>query len=98
MQADYKRGECLAIALFLFSMSYLLVEVFVKVSIQSVLVINLEEHERFIFHLALFADSRINGGAKISIKSSVIHGDSFFSVHSEEVMCQANIILFGLNC
>ena len=49
-------------------------------------------------HLALFADSRINGGAKISIKSSAIHGDSFFSVHSEEVMCQAKIILFGLNC
>ena len=49
-------------------------------------------------YLALFADSRINGGAKISIKSSVIHGDSFFSVHSEEVMCQAKIIPFGLNC
>ena len=47
---------------------------------------------------ALFIDSRINGGAKISIKSSVIHGDSFFFVHSEEVMSQVKIILFGLNC
>ena len=49
-------------------------------------------------YLALLADSWINGGAKISIKSSVIHGDSFFFVHSDEVMSQVKIILFGLNC
>ena len=30
-------------------MAYLLVEVFIKVSIQSFLVMNLDEHERFIY-------------------------------------------------
>ena len=36
---------------------------------------------------ALFVDSRINGGAKISIKYSFMEDYSFFSVHSAEVMC-----------
>ena len=50
---------------------------------------NLKEDEIFNMCLvALFVDSRINGGAKISIESSFIRtGDSLFSVHSAEVMC-----------
>ena len=44
-----------------------------------------------------FADSRIKGGAKISIQS-YFHGDTFFSVHSAEVMCHTKIILLGVNC
>ena len=84
---------------FLFSRClYLLVEVFITLSIQSVLVMNLNEDERFNMCLvALFVDSRINGGVKISIESSFIRtGDSLFSVHSEEVMCQAKILPLGV--
>ena len=45
-------------------------KVSIKVSIKR-FVINLEEDERFIMYLAApFDDSRIDGGAKISIKSS----------------------------
>ena len=29
---------------------------------------------------------------------SYFHGDTFFSVHSAEVMCQTKIILFEVNC
>ena len=61
----------------------------------------------FLFYMglaALFAHSRINaGGAKILIKSFFIKkvfegGESIFSVHSAELMCQANILPFGINC
>ena len=64
--ADYKRGGRLVIVFFLFSSClYLLVEVFIKVSIQSVLVMTI-----YMCLAALFADSRINRGSTISIKSS----------------------------
>ena len=46
---------------------------------------------------AQFDDSRIDEGAKISIKSSFME-IIFLSVHSTEVMCQAKILLFGVNC
>ena len=60
----------------------MLEEVFIKVSIQSLLVMNLEEDERFIMCLAaLFVHSRINDDAMISIKSSTME-----IVHSAEVM------------
>lgn len=52
------------------------------VSNQSVLVMNLEEGERFIMCSAALFDSRINDNAKISIKSSTME-----IVHSTEVMC-----------
>ena len=63
-------------------MAYLLVEVFIKVLIQSFLAMNLEEDERFLYVWlpALFGDSRINGDAKISFKSCLISW-IFFSVH-----------------
>ena len=41
---------------------------------------------------ALFANSRINGGAKVSIKSS------FISVDSAAVKYQAKILVVGVNC
>ena len=54
-------------------------EVFIKVSIKSVLVINLEEDKICLCLAALFADSQIKyGGANISIKSSLFYGNSFF--------------------
>ena len=46
---------------------------------------------------APFDDSRIDGRAKISIKSSFME-IIFLSVYSTEVMCQAKILLFGVNC
>lgn len=52
----------------------------------------------------LFADLRIDaGGAKVSIKSFFIEkvfkgGESIFSVYSAELMCQAKIVPFGINC
>ena len=93
---------------------HLLMEVFIKVSIQSVLAMTLKDDERFnsvwlwLFEfgfansfiksfIPLFADSRIKGGAKISIQS-YFHGDTFFSVHSAKVMCQTKIILLAVNC
>ena len=48
------------VAFLFFRCLYLLVEVFIKVSIQSVLVMNLEEDERFMCLAAPFADSRIS--------------------------------------
>ena len=45
---------------------------------------------------AVFGDSRINGGAKISIKSSFTE-ILFLSVHSAAVKCQAKILLVGVN-
>ena len=83
---------------FLFSRYlYLLVEVFIKVSIQSVLVMNLEEDEKILGVTVLFADSRINEGVKVSIKSSFM-GKVFFYVHVAVVNCKAKRLLFGVNC
>ena len=47
-------------------------ELFIKYrySIQNVIVMNLKKDKRFICVTALFADSRISGGAEMLIKSS----------------------------
>lgn len=60
---------------------------------QSVLVMKYVEGKRFYMCLAtLFAGFWINGGAKISMKSS------FMEMHSAVVKCQAKILLFRVNC
>ena len=81
------------------SLFNLLLEVFINVSIQSVLVMNLLEDGRIMCLAALFADSQIHMEvrAKITIRSSFLE-IVFFSVHSAVVKCQANIPPFGFNC
>ena len=71
--------------LFLFSRYlYLLVEVVIKVSIQSVLVVNLEEDERSMCLAAPFRREDI---------------DQILLLYLTEVMmCQAKILLFVVNC
>jgi len=70
----------------------LLVEVFINVSIQSVLVMNVEDDERFIC-LCLFA-----GCWRCEVVNQILlHGDCFLSGHSAEMMCQAKLFLFGVN-
>ena len=49
--------------------------------------------EIFMCFAAPFDNSLIVGGTKTS-DQILLHGYSFFSVHSTEVMCQAKIILF----
>lgn len=46
---------------------------------------------------ALFADSRINGGAKVSVKSFFMEIVLFFSVYSVLMKCQAKLILLGVS-
>ena len=74
---------------------YLLVEVFIKVSIQNVLVVNLGEDERFISVWLLHLTIRAHKWRREDIDQILPHGDSLFSVRSTEVMCQAKILLFG---
>ena len=78
MQEDYKLGEYLIIAFFIFS-SFL--SLLVKGSIRSILVMNLKEDEIFYTCLVALsvADSQINGGAKTWIKPSFMQ-IVFFSV------------------
>ena len=75
-------------------------EVFIKV-LRDPELFSDESRERREIYICLaagsIADSRINGGAKISFKSCLISW-RFFSVHSAEVMYQAKILLFGVNC
>lgn len=46
---------------------------------------------------ALFADSRMNGGAKISVKSFFMEMVLFFSVYSVLMKCQAKLIRLGVS-
>ena len=94
-----KSPECKQISklVYLFSRYlYLLGEVFIsKVSIQSVLVMNLEEDKRsirvWLLHLTIREDMETRR------YRSNPPSWSFFSVHSTEVMCQAKIVLFVVN-
>ena len=83
VQADCKRGQRLVLVFFLFSRCpYLLVEVFIKVSIQSILVMNLEE-DSYMCLAALFDDSRI---LKWRREDILPHRDSF-SLCIEQKRC-----------
>ena len=78
---------------FLFSRClYLLVEVFINVSIQSVLVMNREDDERFICVCVFAGYWRCE-----DVDQILLHGDCFLSGHSAEMMCQAKLFPFGVN-
>ena len=69
-------------------------KVFIKFSIQSVLVVNLEEEGRFICGITC---EFVNKWRCEDVDQILLHGDSFFSVYSAEVMYQAKLLLFGVN-
>ena len=94
-----KFPECKQISklVYLFSRClYLLGEVFIKVSIQSVLVMNLEEDKRSICVWLLHLTIREHIETR-RYRSNPLSW-SFFSVNSTEVMFQAKIVLFVVNC
>ena len=77
-------------------------QVFIKVSIQSVLVMNLEEDEIFtwIYVFSCFI-CRFANKWRCDVNDQIFpHGDSVFSVHSAEVMFQAkkSPVLLTLAC
>ena len=82
----------------LFRYLYLLVEVFLKVSIHSVLVMNSTRKRRDLYVFGCSICRFSNKWRCEDIDEILLHWDNFSSVYSAGVVCQARILLFGINC